>query len=508
MRQSLLLPLAMLFAPAVLTPDVAAARRKPVFRHVSSSVKSDKAAAAEAADSALLRVREVSEIMDSISLPPRKDWEVSLVSAPWIFSGYRQILRKGFSVPEKISMKGMSIGTNDSTEVLSGEMIMQAIMGNGSHGGDMSAAAEEEVIEDPMSRYHIDVTGDDATPEWLRQALTSERIQQDFIYNMMIANPSTIDVAYWDLPVPPRLPEEDKSYAAYIRKLDLPDVDIKKAVIPENEIQKKHWLHNFNTGLQFSQAYISPNWYQGGNNHISGLFNFLWNVTLNPVYHPTFLFQSNLQYKLGIYSTPDDEVHEYAISEDVLQYNLNIGLKAVKNWYYSYNLTFKTQVLSNYESNSTVKKASFLSPGELNMGLGMTYSKQNDTKTLKLNVLISPISYNLKTCIDSAINPEQFNIKPGHKSVSEIGSNTEANVNWNITSNINLKSRLFLFTDYSYFQGDWENTFSFAINRFLSTQIYLHMRFDSSVDSSTGWKKFMLKEILSFGLSYNFSTKP
>lgn len=495
----------MLFAPAVLMPDVSAANRKPVFRHVSSCVMNDRPAEAEP-DSAFLRVREVSEIMDSISLPPRKDWEVTLVTAPWIFSGYRQILRKGFTIPERFSMKGMAIGTNDSIDVLSGDMIMQAIMGGEPQVED--TAAEYEGAEDPLSRYRIDVTGDDATPEWLRQALTSERIQQDFIYVMMIENPSTIDVAYWDLPVPPRLPEEDRSYAAYIRKLDLPDVDLRKAVIPEHEIRKRHWLHNFNTGLQFSQAYISPNWYQGGNNHISGLFNFLWNVTLNPVYHPTFLFQSNLQYKLGIYSTPDDEVHDYAISEDVLQYNMNIGLKAVKNWYYSYNLTFKTQLLPNYESNSIVRKASFMSPGELNMGLGMTYSKQNDTKTLKLNVLISPISYNLKTCIDSAINPEQFNIKPGHKSVSEIGSNTEANVNWNITSNINLKSRLFLFTDYSYFQGDWENTFSFAINRFLSTQIYLHMRFDSSVDSSTGWKKFMLKEILSFGLSYNFSTKP
>lgn len=79
---------------------------------------------------------------------------------------------------------------------------------------------------------------------------------------------------------------------------------------------------------------------------------------------------------------------------------------------------------------------------------------------------------------------------------------------WNILWNITYQSRIFLFTDYKYFQGDWENTISFNINKFLSTQIYAHLRYDTSVPSHASWKKFMLREILSFGLSYTFSTKP
>ena len=139
----------------------------------------------------------------------------------------------------------------------------------------------------------------------------------------------------------------------------------------------------------------------------------------------------------------------------------------------------------------------------------MTYNTEALQKRLKLSVSISPISYNLKTCLNDRIDPAQFNIEPGRHTRSEIGSNTEVNLNWDITPNISWKSRLFLFSDYHYFQADWENTFTFNINRFLSTQFYLHPRFDSSADfSATKWHYWQLKEILSFGLSYTFSTKP
>lgn len=270
-----------------------------------------------------------------------------------------------------------------------------------------------------------------------------------------------------------------------------------------------NWLHVFNIGLQLSQAYVSDNWYQGGNSYLAFLGNFMWDVQLNPVYHPKIIFQSTLSYKLAINSTPDDEYHKYSVSQDLFQYNLKAGYKAVHNWYYSFVAQFKTQLLHSYPANSEVRKASFLSPGELNVGFGMTYSKENAKKTLKFSASISPISYNLKTCIDKKIDVTQFNIKPGHKFLNEVGSNAEINFYAKMWHNATYTTRLFLFTDYKSFQGDWENTFNFQFSRFFSTQIYAHLRYDTSVDSSIsrGWKKLMLKEILSFGLSYTFSTK-
>lgn len=347
-----------------------------------------------------------------------------------------------------------------------------------------------------------------STPSWLstNMARFNSALRASFL--LMDMGAGKVDFLAWELPEPPTLlPITDSPTVPTAR--DIPDVaDIGGPSV--DEISKKlYWLHKLSGAVQFSQAYISPNWYQGGDNNVTLLIDFLWNVKLNQVYNPKWLLESNLHYKLGLYSTPSDKVHKYSISEDLFQWNFTSGLKAAKNWYYSFNLQLKTQFLHNYEANSWTRKAAFLSPGELNLGLGMTYSKANKKKGLNFKAAFAPASYNLKTCIDKEISPTQFGIKTGHKFVNEFGSNADLVLNWQLTSNIFWTSRLFMFTDYTYFASDLENTFNFNINKFLSTQIYVHGRFDSSAPgSSKGWKKWMLKEILSFGFSYLFSTAP
>lgn len=346
-------------------------------------------------------------------------------------------------------------------------------------------------------------------PAWLTTALKAQRIYQDIQYSYMINNPLVIDYASWDLPEPPRLPEEDHSFKAFLASLNLPEVDKEAVIIPEYEQKKIHWLHTVGSALQFSQAYISSNWYQGGNNYLALLFNFNWDVALNTNFHPNLMFTSNFAYKLALNSNPKESLHKFSISQDLLQYNLKAGLKAFQKWFYSVTLQFKTQLFNAYPADSNSLGAAFLSPGDFNIGIGMTYNLAALRNTLKFSASISPFSYNLKTCLSDRIDHLQFNIAADRHAHSEIGSNAELNLNWDITANISWKSRLFLFTDYSYFLGDWENTFNFTINKFLSTQIYLHPRFDSSSDPRVSkWRHWSLKEILSFGLSYSFSTKP
>ncbi|MDE5839645.1 MAG: DUF3078 domain-containing protein, partial [Muribaculaceae bacterium] len=198
----------------------------------------------------------------------------------------------------------------------------------------------------------------------------------------------------------------------------------------------------------------------------------------------------------------------YSLSEDNFQYNVKYGFKAFKKWFYTVTGQFKTQFFNNYKTNTNIRSASFLSPADLNVGIGMTYSHANQKKTFNISASIAPLSYNMKVCIDPEIDHAQFNIEPGKKSHSEFGSSGEANMTWQATSNISMRTRVFAFTDYSYFQGNVETTWDFAINKFLSTQIYANLRYDSSSDFNLSkWHHWMLKEILSFGLSYTFSTK-
>ena len=48
----------------------------------------------------------------------------------------------------------------------------------------------------------------------------------------------------------------------------------------------------------------------------------------------------------------------------------------------------------------------------------------------------------------------------------------------------------------------------FTINRFLTTQINVNMRYDSTTMplEDSDWHKLMLKEVLSFGFTYKFSS--
>lgn len=311
------------------------------------------------------------------------------------------------------------------------------------------------------------------------------------------------------------LPEPPKKYTATIdpetASIVLKEVIALEAPKPgiETEIKKRHWLRKFNADLQFSQAYVSPNWYQGGNNNLNALLNLYYQVKLNPAFHPMWIFDNTFQYKLGMNNAPDDELRDYSISEDIFQWNMTAGYKSARRWYYSVSAMFKTQFLNNYKSNTNDLKAAFLSPGELNVGVGMTYAYTNPKKTFTFDASISPLSWNMKTCTRRRMNEKSFGIKEGRKVVNEIGSSAEGKLSWKICDNISLRSRLFIFTDYDYLQSDWENTLQFAINRFLSTQIYVHARYDSTTkrpEEDSDWHKFQLKEILSFGFSYKFGT--
>lgn len=325
----------------------------------------------------------------------------------------------------------------------------------------------------------------------------------------MVAYPEQVRFNVRTLPVPP------KNFRAFVDPVTtmivLEEENMQTEKNPDGlnvNIAPKHWITDFTASLQFSQAYISPNWYQGGTRNLNMIAQAIYNVKLNQKLHPKLMFEATVQYKLGMNSAPDDTVRSYNISEDLFQANAKFGLKALKRWYYSSTLAFKTQLFNSYPSNSRTMRAAFMSPGELNVGVGMTYHYENPKKTVALNVSLSPLSWNLRTCINRKLDPVSMSIDNGHRSINEFGSNAEVTFSWKIAYNIHYYTRLFSFTDYEYIQADWEHTLSFDITRFLSTQIYCHMRYDSNTPpcDDSNWKKFQLKEIFSLGFNYKFSS--
>ena len=345
---------------------------------------------------------------------------------------------------------------------------------------------------------------------WLDDGAISSQLLRQTRQRYMVAYPEQVRYNERLLPEPPRKfrAEVDPLTA---RLVFYEDSVAQTPPTPQNmtvEVKKRHWMRVFDGLLQFSQSYISPNWYQGGTNNLTLLLNLNYNVKLNQAYHPNLLLEANVSYKFSITAAPKGSLRPYNISEDLLQLNGKAGIKAWHNWFYSLTGQFKTQFFNNYEPDSDVCKAAFLSPAELNLGLGMSWSHDDKKHRISMTASISPLSWNMRACLNDRVDPTTFGIPEGKKVLHDIGSNAEFNFAWQITYNISYVTRIFLFTNYKSLQGDWENTLSFNINKFLSTQLFVHLRYDSLTPKVEGskWHRWQLRELLSFGLSYNFST--
>lgn len=262
------------------------------------------------------------------------------------------------------------------------------------------------------------------------------------------------------------------------------------------------WNISGNGYAQFSQNYISDNWYKGGESTVSLLSGAV--LQFNYDDKQKIQFENKLEWKLGFISAPSDTVHQYKTSEDLLRLSSKFGYKAITNWYYTISAEFKTQFFSNYETNSDKMVSSLLSPSELNIGIGMDYKYTKDA-ICNLSVLINPFNYTRYSVASDKVDPTKFNIDAGKKSKDQLGSRVEATLKWIIINNLTWESRFSYTTNYEKVLSEWENTFTFAFNKYFSTKLFVHTRFDDSVSKEEPDDSyFQLQELLSFGVSYTW----
>ena len=302
------------------------------------------------------------------------------------------------------------------------------------------------------------------------------------------------------------LPEIPKQYMIVNDPTKQTITLVERPITPVTELQAKpvkikRWLFNFNSAIQFSMVYISDNWYQGGQSSLSLLSDQLLSLKYNDP-SGKVLFENALQWKVNLTTSEEDTVHKVRVGEDVLQLNSKFGYKAFSNWYYSASLQFKTQVLTNYASNSNDIQAEFLSPSELNVGLGLSYQHSYE-KPVKLShtLTLSPLSYNLKFLALHHMDPTRFGIETGWAK-NEIGSSLDYTITWNLRYNIQWSSHLFAFTNYNTSLVEWTNTFDFAFSTYFSARVYVDVRYDDSVAPDPRLGYFQIKNLLSLGFSY------
>ena len=158
----------------------------------------------------------------------------------------------------------------------------------------------------------------DAGDQWLQEAIDNADRTRRVRQRAVIDNPQLVAYNANRLPeAPPEgiIPSDPRQGMLTVAPAQ---ATIDNVTPPDAPLPPVHnWLHVFNASLQFTQAYISGNWYQGGENNLALLGSINWNCNLNQDLHPNWLFNNALSYKLGISTTHGDSIRKYLINEEV-----------------------------------------------------------------------------------------------------------------------------------------------------------------------------------------------
>ena len=287
------------------------------------------------------------------------------------------------------------------------------------------------------------------------------------------------------------------------------DVDAPVKFIPE----RRYWISHFESAIQFAQNNISPNWHKGGVStlNLTNRQYFVYNYNKDKVQ-----FTNELEWKTNVYTAPKDTLRDYKIGDDVLRLHSNIGYKAFNKWFYTFDATFQTQLFSNYAENTNNKLAGFLSPFNINLGIGMKYDLNKTFpnrrhKKLTLSANLAPLSYTFMYSTDKDIDLGRHGFKKNEATdkynykLSQFGSTINATMTFQFNRNVSWYSRFYYFTSYDRMLGEFENRLTMAISRFFSTTISLNLRYDDAVEKKEDFDSYLqINELLSFGFNYKW----
>lgn len=281
--------------------------------------------------------------------------------------------------------------------------------------------------------------------------------------------------------------------------------DIAPEVGFDLEVTKPNfWKTQGKFSLQFTQNYFSENWYKGGNNNLTLLSNLVLEANYND--QKKIQWDNKLDLRLGFVTSPSDSCHTFLTSNDRINLYSKLGVKATKAWFYTISLEANSQFMPGYKANDPKQYSRFLAPLDVYVSIGMDFKptfKNGNT----LSCALLPLSYKMRY-----INSDNENIHKVYNMVdktttNDFGSKVEINSKVTIVKNLTWKCRAYYFTTYTYTEAELENSFQFAFNKYISTEVYTLWRFDDNrsrdfYDRNLGY--FQFKEYLTLGLSYNF----
>jgi hypothetical protein len=285
----------------------------------------------------------------------------------------------------------------------------------------------------------------------------------------------------------------------------------------------KNWIKGGDLGLNFSQSSFT-NWAAGGENALS--LTAYTNVFSN-YKKGDDAWDNSLNLAYGLLQSAHSAPRK---NEDKIDFTSKYGrLAFLKHWYYTAMVNAKTQFANgyNYPDDSTVISR-FAAPAYVLASLGLDYKTTDGVFSLFISpaTLKSTIVNDTRLANAGAYGVEAAEldtagvvIRKGKKIRYEVGGYVRAQLKKDIAKNVNLATKLELFSNYidnpQNIDVNWEILLNMKVNKFLTANVATQMIYDHDIPvpvkrqengvsvMGTG-PRLQFKEVLSLGLSFKF----
>lgn len=296
-----------------------------------------------------------------------------------------------------------------------------------------------------------------------------------------------------------------------LKSIEIGTTKVQRAIIKDMEEDKldaaralreaySPWKREANLSLQMTQNYATENWHQGAAN----AFSLLWaSKALANYKKGNISWENNAEWRMGLSTVSEDTLRKMNTTDDIFLIYSKFGYQVHDKWYVALFTEFRTNFFPNYKKNSTQLNTTFLTPIRYSVGVGVDYKPLEG-----LSVNLSPATYKLvyaNLADATRVDVAEYGIEAGKNMLNEIGSSLRVEWKWKPLREIELETKFYFFTNYKQIETELEIDVDFIINRYLSTKLILHPRYDGTIEEVTNQKsKLQFKELISVGFSHTF----
>jgi len=205
-------------------------------------------------------------------------------------------------------------------------------------------------------------------------------------------------------------------------------------------------------------------------------------------------------------------------SDDKINYVTKYGYQVREGntkWFLSTMLDFRTQFAEGFsQENPDSVISRFFAPAYLTVGTGIEFAPNEFVSFSYI-----PVTGKMTFVADESLVGESgaYGVEPGKTFRAELGSYFRFLYKQEAFTNVNIDTRLELFTNYEKetfgnIDVNWQNTIVMKVNEYLSTNLFTHLFYDDDIktveETAEGviasGPKVQFKSVFGVGLTYEF----